>query len=75
MLPYPRVPLTKGQDLTNGYAYSPQINPLLGLISAEAFFDYRDTHVRLHRDIGAGTRKATQGCPFRRQRTGVQYQR
>jgi hypothetical protein len=67
--------LTKGQGLTNGYAYSPQIHALLGQISAEAFSDYRHTHVRLHRDIGAGTRKATQGGPFRCQRTGVQYQR
>jgi hypothetical protein len=63
--------LTKGQGSTNGYAYSPQIHPLLGRISTEAFSGYRHTHVRLRGDIGVERPKATQSYPFRRQRTGI----
>jgi hypothetical protein len=67
--------LTKGQGSIKGYEYSPQIHSLLGHIFTEALSDYRYTHVWLRGDIGVERPKATQSYPFRRQRTGVQYQR
>jgi hypothetical protein len=70
-----RAGLTKGQGSIKGYEYSPQIHPVRGHISTEAFSDYRHTHVRLRGDIGARGWKASQSYPFRHQRTGVQYQR